>query len=592
MTACAAQRSSNRSARESAEGGVERVAEAGVAEEGLDEEAREGGVRRGGGDGGTEELAEGVVARVEAEEGGDRVERVGELAGGGEGAREEGEVGRRGPCRRWGERKEESEGRERVGVAGAEYDGGELVVAEVGEKTGELRLDGPRLVGVGVGVGCREVGRDEVDDGDARVEGARQERRQGVRRNARHCLGHGETHRRVVRVGLQSASADKPHLHLRFLLLTLAAAAPPREFEREEAKEGETREMMRLQIPARSGVLRRLLHLGGAGGVVRPYSTGDRRRRVIREAQQEEEDEAFLRTLNFNADPENNPPPPPRQSGGDAPDSSSPDAAFPTDILRRAAGKQQEQREERPEGISQKAIGESLMEKLKLGDAGNAASATGGNGGDERSQPEREPTNLPPPPEQEPAQPQDMDEIFRKMKETGLIPNAVAMLDGLCKNGLVQDAMKLFGLMREKGSIPEVVVYTAVVEAFCKGGKLDDAVRIFRKMQGNGVIPNAFSYWLLIQGLCKGGRLDDAVDLCVEMFEAGHSPNAMTFVGLVDAVCKAKGSEAGEKLVRSFQDRNFAIDEKSIREHLNKKGPFSPVIWEVIFGKKKSGRPF
>lgn len=342
--------------------------------------------------------------------------------------------------------------------------------------------------------------------------------------------------------------------------------------------------MMSLQIPARSGGLRRLLLLGGADGIRRPYSTGDRRRRVIREARQEEEDEAFLRTLNFGADPENNPPPPPppppRRPGG-APDDSSPHAAFPTDILRRAAGKQ-------PLPPLQQPIGESLMEKLKLGDA--AATSAAGNSG-ERPQPEREPTK-PPPPEHEAAQPEDVDEIFRKMKETGLIPNAVAMLDGLCKSGLVQEAMKLFGLMREKGSIPEVVVYTAVVEAFCKARKLDDAVRIFKKMQGNGVIPNAFSYWLLIQGLCKGGRLDDAVAFCVEMFEAGHSPNAMTFVGLVDEVCKAKGVEEAEKLVRSFQDRNFAIDEKSIREHLDKKGPFSPVIWEVIFGKKKSGRPF
>jgi pentatricopeptide repeat protein len=87
--------------------------------------------------------------------------------------------------------------------------------------------------------------------------------------------------------------------------------------------------------------------------------------------------------------------------------------------------------------------------------------------------------------------------------------------------------------------------------------------------------------------LCKGGRLDDAVAFCVEMFEAGHSPNAATFVGLVDALCKTKGVEEGEKLVRSFQDRNFAIDEKSIREHFDKKGPFKPVVWE-----EEISRPF
>ncbi|KAL6878190.1 hypothetical protein ACP4OV_012652 [Aristida adscensionis] len=318
-------------------------------------------------------------------------------------------------------------------------------------------------------------------------------------------------------------------------------------------------ERMSLQIPARSGGLRRLLLLGGGAGLPRLHSTGDRRRRVIREARQEEEDEAFLRTLNFGADPEKNPlPPPPRRSRG-GPDASA----------YAATGRQQQR--ERP-------AGESLLEKLKLVDGPPAAVCDGA----ERQQAE----------EETPSQPEDVDDIFRKMKETGLIPNAVAMLDGLCKNGLLQDAMKLFGLMREKGAIPEVVIYTAVVEAFCKASKLDDATRIFRKMQGNGVIPNAFSYWLLIQGLSKGGRLDDAVGFCVEMFEAGLAPNAETFVGLIDAVCKTKGVDEGEKLVRSFQDRSFAIDEKSIREHLDRKGPFSPVLWEVIFGKKKSSRPF
>lgn len=366
------------------------------------------------------------------------------------------------------------------------------------------------------------------------------------------------------------ASVHKPTFPSSTVASSLPLKPPPPEKKRE--REGE----MSLQIPARSRGLRRLLLLGGESGIRRSYSTGDRRRRVIREARDEEEDEAFLRTLNFGADPENNPlPPPPRRAGG-APDPSAA-GAFPADILRRAAGKQQQQ--QRPERSAQKAIGESLMEKLKLGDA---ASSTGSN--IEAQQPEHEPG--------QPPQTEDVDEIFRKMKETGLIPNAVAMLDGLCKNGLVPEAMKLFGLMREKGAIPEVVIYTAVVEAFCKAAKLDDAVRIFRKMQGNGVIPNAFSYWLIIQGLCKGDRLDEAVAFCVEMFEAGHSPNAATFVGLVDAVCKMKGVEEGEKLVRSFQDRNFAIDEKSIREHLDKKGPFSPIVWEVIFGKKKTSRPF
>ncbi|XVF01681.1 hypothetical protein REPUB_Repub04eG0109300 [Reevesia pubescens] len=188
--------------------------------------------------------------------------------------------------------------------------------------------------------------------------------------------------------------------------------------------------------------------------------------------------------------------------------------------------------------------------------------------------------------------PQDANEIFNKMKETGLIPNAVAMLDGLCKDGLIQEAMKLFGLMREKGTIPEVVVYTAVVDGFCKAHKLDDAKRIFRKMQSKGVNPNAFSYTVLIQGLYKCKQLDDAIEFCLEMLEAGHSPNITTFVGLVDGLCKEKGVEEAVSVIGTLKQKGFVVDDKAVRQFLDKKAPFSPLVWEAIFGKKPSMKTF
>ncbi|KAK8950678.1 Pentatricopeptide repeat-containing protein [Platanthera zijinensis] len=215
-------------------------------------------------------------------------------------------------------------------------------------------------------------------------------------------------------------------------------------------------------------------------------------------------------------------------------------------------------------------IGETLFQKLKLGEL---------SGGGKKVPAPESPT-------------EDADQIFKKMKQTGLIPNAVAMLDGLCKDGLVQEAMKLFGLMREKGTIPEVVIYTAVVEGFCKAAKFDDAKRIFRKMQKNGIVPNAFCYSVLIQGLCKGKKMEDAVEFSMEMVGAGHSLNGATFTGLVDVICKEKGVKEGEDLVRTLRERGYALDEKAIREHLDKKGPFSPMVWEAIFGKKSSQRSF
>ena len=67
--------------------------------------------------------------------------------------------------------------------------------------------------------------------------------------------------------------------------------------------------------------------------------------------------------------------------------------------------------------------------------------------------------------------------------------------------------MKLLGLMREKKTISDIVIYTAVVEGFCKVVKFDDAKRIFRKDIEKWDMPNAFSYVVLIQSLCKEKKI-------------------------------------------------------------------------------------
>ncbi|TKY69887.1 Pentatricopeptide repeat-containing protein [Spatholobus suberectus] len=153
-------------------------------------------------------------------------------------------------------------------------------------------------------------------------------------------------------------------------------------------------------------------------------------------------------------------------------------------------------------------------------------------------------------------------------------------------------SLETFGLMREKGTIPEIVIYTAVVEGYTKAHRADDAKRIFRKMQSSGISPNAFSYAVLIQGLYKCSRLQDAFEFCVEMLEAGHSSNVTTFVGLVDGFHTEKGVEEAKGAIKTLTEKGFAVDEKAVRQFLDKKTPFSPSVWEAVFGKKAPQRPF
>ncbi|KAI4347920.1 hypothetical protein L6164_008693 [Bauhinia variegata] len=111
-------------------------------------------------------------------------------------------------------------------------------------------------------------------------------------------------------------------------------------------------------------------------------------------------------------------------------------------------------------------------------------------------------------------------------------------------------------------------------------------------MQENGISPNAFSYTVLIQGLYKCKRLQDAADFCVEMVEACHSPNVITFVGLVDSFCVEKGVAEAQGVIRTLIEKGFTVNEKAVREFLDKKAPFSSSVWEAIFGKKTPEAPF
>ncbi|XP_061347209.1 pentatricopeptide repeat-containing protein At4g38150-like isoform X2 [Gastrolobium bilobum] len=154
---------------------------------------------------------------------------------------------------------------------------------------------------------------------------------------------------------------------------------------------------------------------------------------------------------------------------------------------------------------------------------------------------------------------------FKNMEENGFLPIAVAMLDGLCNDGQFKEALRIFGFMKKKGTIPGVVLYTNVVEAYTKAHEADDAKRIFRKMQSSGISPNAFSYNVLIQGLCECSRLQDAFEFYVEMLEAGHSPNVTTFVGLVEGFCKEKGVEEAKDAIRTLTEKGFVVKEKAVR---------------------------
>uniref|UniRef100_A0A0A9DYQ7 Pentacotripeptide-repeat region of PRORP domain-containing protein n=1 Tax=Arundo donax TaxID=35708 RepID=A0A0A9DYQ7_ARUDO len=91
------------------------------------------------------------------------------------------------------------------------------------------------------------------------------------------------------------------------------------------------------------------------------------------------------------------------------------------------------------------------------------------------------------------------------------------MIDGLCRIGETEKALKLLSMMEKKGCSPNVVTYTALIDGFGKAGKVDISLELFAQMSTQGRAPNYVMYRVLINHCCAAGLLDKAHSLLIEM---------------------------------------------------------------------------
>ncbi|XP_059648348.1 pentatricopeptide repeat-containing protein At4g38150-like [Cornus florida] len=206
-------------------------------------------------------------------------------------------------------------------------------------------------------------------------------------------------------------------------------------------------------------------------------------------------------------------------------------------------------------------------------------------------------TKLPPPYDpfnkkaviEEPGDPKNLQEVFHKIRNDGLINNAVKMFDALSKDGLTHEALELFGQIKDKGNMPDVVAHTAVIEAYANAGQGKDALKVYLRMLASGVTPNAYTYTVLIKGLASSGDaklLGEAKKYVVEMMDKGMRPNAGTYVAVFEAFASEGNVEEGSEFLEQMKAKGFVPDEKAVREVLrDKRGPVFRSIMNLLFGK-------
>ncbi|PIN25605.1 hypothetical protein CDL12_01655 [Handroanthus impetiginosus] len=190
---------------------------------------------------------------------------------------------------------------------------------------------------------------------------------------------------------------------------------------------------------------------------------------------------------------------------------------------------------------------------------------------------------------EEPEDPKNLQEVFAKIREDGLMIIAVKMFDGLSQDGLTHEALELFSQIKDKGHMPDVIAHTAVMEAYVNAGQAKEAHKVYLRMLVSGVLPNAYTYRVVIGGLAESGdvkMVKEAKKYVGEMVERGMRPNAGICVGVFEGLVKAGLEDEGNELLEMLKDKGVVPDENKVRDVLkSKRGLVHRTVMSVLYGK-------
>lgn len=157
----------------------------------------------------------------------------------------------------------------------------------------------------------------------------------------------------------------------------------------------------------------------------------------------------------------------------------------------------------------------------------------------------------------------DALKVFDEMVDRGVRPNSITfntLVQGLCD---ARELDKIKEILQGNGEFrPDRCTFNTLMTAHCNAGKLDDALKMFEKMPELKVEPDSATYSILIRCLCESGDFDRAEELFDELAEKGILQRREGCVPLVAAynpifeyLCARGKTEKAERVFRQLIKR-------------------------------------
>ena len=133
--------------------------------------------------------------------------------------------------------------------------------------------------------------------------------------------------------------------------------------------------------------------------------------------------------------------------------------------------------------------------------------------------------------------------LLDQMRQGGSAPNVItfsAAISACGKSGQWERALELLDEMRQGGVEPNVISYSAAISACEKGGQWERALALLQEMGQCGIEPDVIIYSAAISACEKGGQWERALELLEEMRQCGIDPDVIIYSAAISA-CEKGG---------------------------------------------------
>ncbi|KAI3680528.1 hypothetical protein L6452_35300 [Arctium lappa] len=130
--------------------------------------------------------------------------------------------------------------------------------------------------------------------------------------------------------------------------------------------------------------------------------------------------------------------------------------------------------------------------------------------------------------------------VYEDMIKTGKKPNLMiynSIVNGLSKNLSVDLAKIMVDEMKKLGLV-DVVSLNTLLNGYFANSKVNEALNLFVQMQEDGGLVNVVSYNIILKFVCEFGSIQDVKDVMETMVARGVSPDSVTYSILVGNACK------------------------------------------------------